>query len=561
MILNRSNFSKAAVAILASSMLLSFGACSKSEPEPEVKNPISEIKLTESQRSWVNTDEKYSELTSLYGDMVLTGTMAVATDDDTIYLYAENETERDGKTIASQDTTFDMASVSKTFTAVCVLQLMEQGKISFDDTLDKYFPEYETGKKIKVYNLVHMNSGIPDYCNNPDLFWNISGADAANAKLSDIYLDKVTDEDFLAALYQAPLSFEPGSQYEYSNSNYHILAMIIEKASGMKYCDYVKENIFDKCGMTKTTSMGKGDMTYKAEGFDELLQYGFCDENGYPACPNNCRGDGGIHSCVTDMIAFDRALFGGKLLKKESMEILLKDEGGYCCGLMKESDGYSHDGSSMTCRTNNKIIESEKFGHIYVVTLERDVPVQANDSDDPMAGTKFAAGSVADGIYTNEYAELKVKAPEGFEVVDAEYCKQMMAESVLRATDANEKKRLQATCLDGFFWKDGDSLQIYFMNTKLAAPDDSDYTEEDFIEDELKGYEGEFEITRKEISKVTLGGQEYTRAILVVKLEEDKESTLYIHVRKLDDNLMLEIDGAVMGNKGDDYFEQFFLDK
>ena len=68
-----------------------------------------------------------------------------------------------------------MASVSKTFTAVAVLQLVEKGKINLDDTLDKYFPEYETGKKITVYNLLHMTSGIPDYCNNPDPFWNISG--------------------------------------------------------------------------------------------------------------------------------------------------------------------------------------------------------------------------------------------------------------------------------------------------------------------------------------------------------------------------------------------------
>lgn len=339
------------------------------------KNPLSIIKLTESERSWKNPETKYAELVKQYGEETCPGTLVVATDKDTIYLYAEKEMEKDGKTLESQDTVFDMASVSKTFTAIAVLQLKEKNMLSLDDTLDKYFPEYEAGKKITINNLLHMSSGIADYCNNPYSFWNISGADAANQKLSDIFLDKITDEEFLQTMYKAPLDFEPGSKFAYSNTNYHLLAFIIEKTSGMKYCDYVKKNIFDKCGMTKTTSMAVGDMTYVPVGFDELVKCGFTDKDGYPAGPNNYRGDSGIHSCLTDMVKFDRALFAGKLLSKASMEILLKDENGYCCGLMNEKDGYSHSGSSFTCNTNNRIIESEEFGHIYIIKLERELPL------------------------------------------------------------------------------------------------------------------------------------------------------------------------------------------
>ena len=300
------------------------------------KNSLSNIKLTESERSWKNPDTKYAELVKRYGKETCPGTLVVATDEDIIFLYAEKEFEKDGMTLESQDTVFDMASVSKVFTAVAVLQLKEKNKLSLDDTLDKYFPEYETGKKITIYNLLHMNSGIADYCNNPYSFWDISGADAVDQKLSDIFLDKISDEEFLQALYKAPLDFEPGTQFEYSNANYHLLAFIIEKVSGMKYCDYVKKNIFDKCGMTKTTSMAVGDMTYVPVGFDELVKKGFTDKDGYPAGPNNHRGGSGIHSCLTDMVRFDRALFAGKLLSEASMEILLKDERGYCCGLMKQ---------------------------------------------------------------------------------------------------------------------------------------------------------------------------------------------------------------------------------
>lgn len=384
-------------AILAFAMCISLASCSPSEKDPlpnikpadessgqSEKYSLSNIKLTESERSWKNPETKYAELVAQYSEETCSGTLVVATDNDTIYLYAEKALEKDGTTLESQDTVFDMASVSKTFTAVAVLQLNEKNKLSLDDTLDKYFPEYETGRKITINNLLHMTSGIADYCNNPEAFWNISGADAENQKLSDIFLDKITDEEFLQALYKAPLDFEPGTRFEYSNTNYHLLAFIIEKVSGMKYCDYVKENIFDKCGMTKTTSMAVGDMTYVPVGFDELVKSGFTDKDGYPTGPNNYRGDSGIHSCLTDMVKFDRALFAGKLLNKDSMEILLKEENGYCCGLMKENDGYSHSGSSFTCSTVNRIIESEEFGHIYIIRLERELPLPGTN---PMVGT------------------------------------------------------------------------------------------------------------------------------------------------------------------------------
>ena len=132
----------------------------------------------------------------------------------------------------------------------------------------------------------------------------------------------------------------------------------------------MKENIFDKCGMKNTTSMATGDLTYVPKYFEEDAKYGFCDKDGYPVCPNNTRGDGGIHSNLTDMVAFDRALFTGKLLNKSSMEILLKEDNGYCCGLVKEGKGYYHAGSSISCSSYNKMIESEEFGHIYIIRFE-----------------------------------------------------------------------------------------------------------------------------------------------------------------------------------------------
>ena len=346
-------------------MLLPIASCNQGS-----KNSPTNTKLNETGILWTAPDEKYKTVLELYGGSKCNGTMVVATDEDIVYLYCEEGVEKDGKTPVSQNTVFDIGSCSKVFTAVCILQLAEQGKLDINDALDKYFPEYETGKKITIYNLLHMNSGIPDYLNNPEAFWNISGEDAANQMISDILQDKKTDDDLLNALYQVPLNFKPGTQYEYSNTNYRLLAFIIEKISGMKYCDYVKENIFDKCGMKNTTSMATGDLTYVPEDFEEDVKNGFSDKDGYPICPNNTRGDGGIHSNLTDMVAFDRALFTGKLLSKSSMEILLKEEMGYCCGLVKEGTGYSHSGSSISCSSYNEMIESEEFGHIYIIRFE-----------------------------------------------------------------------------------------------------------------------------------------------------------------------------------------------
>ena len=570
MIMKQINLKKAVSALLVSAMALSFGACSRNSQENadyskgNIKYSLEIIKLTETERSWSNPEEKYAELVELYGDSVCPGTMVVATDADTIYLYAEKELEKDGKTLESQDTIFDMASVSKTFTAVAVLQLVEKGKINLDDTLDKYFPEYETGKKITIYNLLHMSSGIPDYCNNPDPFWNISGEDAANQKLSDIFLDKISDEEFLQAMYKAPLDFEPGTGFEYSNTNYHLLAFIIEKVSGQKYCDYVKKNIFDKCGMTKTSSMAVGDMTYVPVGYDELVNYGFTDKYGYPAGPNGYRGDSGIHSCLTDMVKFDRALFAGKLLNKDSMEILLKEENGYCCGLMKSNNGYSHSGSSFTCSTDNRIIESEKYGHIYIITLERNLPLPEFDGEDPMHGTNYTKGVFKDGIYTNEYAGLKMKIPDGYQNIGEEDLQEMFMYALNSTPEGADKNLLLAEKQDAGFWLKGETIYVSFVNTWLISKAGPDYKVEDYLNDYLKytakGLEQDgITATQSDIVKVTLAGKEYSRGELSMT-NDGKEAHLYYYERRLDDNLIVMIEGDSLSDKRADYYEKLFIE-
>jgi CubicO group peptidase (beta-lactamase class C family) len=548
-------------AIMAFTMLFSLASCSQSS-----KYSLSNIKLTDSERSWVSPEEKYSELVAKYSKQTCEGAMVVATDTDIVYLYGENKTEKDGKTLVSQDTVFDIASASKTFTAVAILQLAEKGKINLNDTLDKYFPEYETGKKITINNLLHMDSGISDYMNNPDPFWNISGEDAANQKISDILMDRTTDEELLQAMYKAPLEFEPGSKFGYSNTNYRLLAFIIEQQTGMKYCDYVKKNIFDKCGMKKTTSMATGDMTYVPVNFDELVYYGFTDENGYPVCPNNTRGDGGIHSCLTDMVAFDRALFSGKLLNKDSMELLLQEENGYCCGLIKDKTGYNHSGSSLTCSANNKIIESEEFGHVYVIRLEHGKEQSGDGSGaDRMTGTGYTKGTVNNGVYTNEYAGLSMTVPEEFEFFsDAEL--NSFADYYLGlSTEEKDKAREGARVYDLFGYDgSGSTVMISFVNTELASPDDPDYSEEDYLADYVNfmtcmGIEDDdgWVLIIRDTGKVTLSGQEYLR--MEVDNDYQGKTKIFYYARKIDENLMCVVQLTLTPGKSPEEFEKLFI--
>lgn len=552
-------FKKSAAMILVLIMTLSFTACNTG------KYTLSNIALKNDERSWSCPEEKYSELVKSNEGKKSNGVMVVATDKDVIYLYCEEAVEKDGTTPVSQNTIFDIGSVSKTFTAVSILQLAEQGKLSLDDKLEKYFPEYETGKDITVYNLLHMSSGISDYLNNPDPFWNISGADAANQKISDILMDKVTDEDLLNAMYQAPLEFEPGTKCSYSNTNYRLLAFIIEQVTGMRYCDYVKKNIFDKCGMTKTTSMATGDLTYVPLDFEDLVKYKFTDENGYPVCPNNTRGDGGIHSCLTDMLAFDRALFGGKLLNKDSMKTLLTNDNGYCCGLFGGDRNFYHDGSSLTCSANNEIAESDEYGHIYKIKLEHSGFAVSVQDDSPLAGTNFTKGTFEDGIYSNEYAGLKIKIPEG--------CDQLSEDDIAMETNGflsdisdNRHYTREAACVtDQSFW-DGTKYLVYeinFLNTKIGVPDDSDYTEDELLDDKVSLYTDlnkDHGIVLTEVSRdrVTLCGNEYLR----VKIEMDdngEKGYMNFYARRLDEDLMLIISTSTWSDVTVDELEKAFI--
>ncbi len=249
-------------------------------------------------------------------------------------------------------TRFAIASNTKQFTAVAILQLVEEGKISLDDTIDKFFPEYKYGEKITVKNLLQMRTGIVDYLNYIDSFMkNEEAKEILSSYKNDIYYDRYVEdprwnsEIILQNLYLNDLLFEPGTEFAYSNSNYYLLGLIIEKASGMSYEAYVKENLFDICNMNNTNMQGQNE---DAKG------HGSYDSGEIVVNPNFTFAAGNIYSNVIDLFKWNRMLHGGELLSDKMYREMTTPVNRYGYGLIIEDEIIKHGGTIDGFKANSQ---------------------------------------------------------------------------------------------------------------------------------------------------------------------------------------------------------------
>ena len=159
---------------------------------------------------FVSADPAYEKLIdrikkTSHGDS-FTGSILLAAENRVILYGGPKAMTTEGRPV-DMYTTYDIGSCSKTFTAVAVFQLIEAGLVSLDDPVIKYFPGYEAGKGITIYQLLHMQSGIADYTNDPVTFWGDEAAQDPDKLIYMFFNDEFSDEDFLQALYAAPLYF------------------------------------------------------------------------------------------------------------------------------------------------------------------------------------------------------------------------------------------------------------------------------------------------------------------------------------------------------------------
>jgi CubicO group peptidase (beta-lactamase class C family) len=199
------------------------------------------------------------------------------------------------------DTKFRLASVSKQFTATLILQLVAEGKLQLDDTLDKLLPDYrkDTGARITLTQLLNHTSGIPNYTSAPDFFPKMSR-------------NPYTVAEFIPLFASGDLRFEPGSKFEYSNSGYYLLGAIIERATGKTYAQALQERIFTPLGMKDSGyDVSAKVLPKRASGY-ELKQEGYVNAPYLDMTVPYAAGS--LYSTVEDLHRWDRALYGDTLL-------------------------------------------------------------------------------------------------------------------------------------------------------------------------------------------------------------------------------------------------------
>jgi D-alanyl-D-alanine carboxypeptidase len=237
----------------------------------------------------------------MYHEQIPGLALAVVKDGKIIKAQAYGFADADSKVPASTNTVFRIGSVSKQFIATAIMMLVEEGKIGLDDPVGKYLDGTPGGwKKITIRHLLTHTSGIPDF-NNENIPVDPGPGDF--------------DQRVLKAVSQRRLHFVPGDEWRYSNSNYHLLGMIIQRITGRPYGDFLRERIFGPLGMTQTAVFVEGG-TYSS------LASGYRWDNGLHrvGAPVGITAGGSILSTILDMARWDAALYTNVLLKQSSLQ-------------------------------------------------------------------------------------------------------------------------------------------------------------------------------------------------------------------------------------------------
>jgi CubicO group peptidase (beta-lactamase class C family) len=248
------------------------------------------------------------------------GVVVIARDGNTIHAEPYGRADKDQNTLITLDTPFQYASVGKMFTAVAIGQLAEAGKLHFNDTLDKYLPNYpaEPARRFTIDHLLTHRSGIVDYFEALERLENVRGS-------------QNPQRDYLSVFANEPLRFTPGERFEYSNSNYILLGAIVERISGQSFEDYLEEHVFKPAGMIATTldpagcNEVKPAVGYTELGKDDNITPGKRRSNASYATGRGGAAGGGV-TTADDMVKFAQALREHRLLSPAMTEQLIAEQ-------------------------------------------------------------------------------------------------------------------------------------------------------------------------------------------------------------------------------------------
>ena len=210
---------------------------------------------------------------------------------------------------ATVETVYRIGSITKQFTSAAIMRLMEQGKLSLDDTLQKFFPDFPTqGNRVTVRHLLNHTSGIRSYTS--------LGPKWARVVRLDLAADSM-----VALFANEPFDFKPGDAYRYNNSGYFLLGMIIEKLSGKRYAQYLQDEFFTPLNLKSTMYCDQAPLIRRrARGY--ATQPGGKFINAEPLSMTQPYAAGALCSTVNDLVTWAQALASGKVVSPASYKLM-----------------------------------------------------------------------------------------------------------------------------------------------------------------------------------------------------------------------------------------------
>jgi CubicO group peptidase (beta-lactamase class C family) len=270
------------------------------------------------QKNYSQELDKYVQAhTSVKG---FSGTVLVMKQNKVLLKKAYGLADREWNIPNTTDTKFRIGSITKQFTAACILQLIEQGKLNLDDKLSKFIPDFPKGDSVTLHMLLNHTSGIASYTSQPDF-----------QKVNTL---SWTRDSIIAYFKNRPYDFSPGTKFLYNNSGYFLLGYIIEKVSGQSYEDYLQQHILSRLGMMNS-GVDKVDtiLPMRARGYAKSKNKYVNADYISLDWPFSA---GRLFSTVDDMYKWDRALYGTSIISAASKQKMFtpgKSNYGYGIGI------------------------------------------------------------------------------------------------------------------------------------------------------------------------------------------------------------------------------------
>lgn len=236
-------------------------------------------------------------------------TVLIAKDDKVIYRKAFGMANLELNIPMKPEHVLELASITKQFTGVAILMLMEQGKLSLDDPLSKYIEDYPKGHQITTHHLLNHTSGIKSYTDV--------------ASFMALARTDMTPMEIINSFKDLPVEFEPGEKYAYNNSAYILLGYIIEEVSGLSYEAFIQENIFGKLGMKNSYYGSKSRIIpNRASGYQP---FGESFQNADYLSMTIPYAAGSLMSTVDDMFLWHKAIHHNTLISEKSKQLAFKN--------------------------------------------------------------------------------------------------------------------------------------------------------------------------------------------------------------------------------------------